>query len=77
MSDIYDGRKRVMQAKKIWKGFNKQAVAGLLVLLLVVFSLGAYSPFEIKAKNMTDPSKTYFELKSLLSQFKECKETHN
>ncbi len=34
-------------------------------------------PFEIKAKNMTDPSKTYFELKSLLSQFKECKETHN
>ncbi len=49
MTDIYDGRKRIVQAKKILRGINKQAIAFLLVLLIGAFAFGAYAPFEIKA----------------------------
>lgn len=49
MTGIYDERKRVVKAKKILRGINKQVVAFLLVLLIGVFAFGAYAPFEIKA----------------------------
>jgi hypothetical protein len=66
-----------IEAKSLFEKHKINHEWSIIAKEILNFEKNRPCPFEMKAKNMTDPEKTYFELKNLLEILTDCKESYN